>query len=49
MFIFERQRETELERGRARERGRHRIQSRLQAVSTEPNAGLDLTDREIMA
>ena len=36
-----------------RESGRHRIPSRLQApgselVSTEPDAGLELTDREIM-
>ena len=53
MFIFDR--ETEHERGRGRERGRHRIGSRLQeagsrlrAVSTEPDAGLELTDREIM-
>ena len=43
--MTERERETEHEQGRGRERGRHRI---LQAVSTEPNAGLELTDREIM-
>ena len=51
MFIlFLRQRETEHERGRGRERGRHRIGSRLQgrAVSTEPDTGLELMDREIM-
>ena len=35
-------------RGRERERERERIPSRLHAVSTEPNAGLELTDREIM-
>ena len=34
--------------GAERERGRARIPSRLRAVSTEPDAGLDLTDREIM-
>ena len=33
-----------------RERGRHRIRGRLQAltVSTEANAGLEITNREIM-
>ena len=39
-----RQRETEHERGRGRERGRHRIGNRL----PEPDAGLELTDREIV-
>ena len=51
MFIlFLRRRETEHERGRVRERGRHRIWtgSRLWAISTEPDAGLKLTDHEIM-
>ena len=33
-----RQRETEHERGRGRERGRHRIGSRLQALSHQPRA-----------
>ena len=33
---------------RERERGRVRIPGRLQAVSTEPNAGLYLTNCEIM-
>ena len=33
---------------RQRERGRDRIPSRLHNVSTEPNAGLELTNREIM-
>ena len=28
--------------GKGRERGRHRIRSRLQAVSTEPDAGPEL-------
>ena len=31
-----------------RERERERIPSRLHTVSTEPNAGLELTNREIM-
>ena len=31
-----------------RERGRHRIGNRLQAPSPEPDAGLELTDREIV-
>ena len=60
MFIFERyrerdrqrERETERERepGRDRERGRHRTQvgSRLRAVSTEPDAGLELTNLGIL-
>ena len=33
---------------RGRERGRERIPSRLCAVSTEPNTGLEVTNREIM-
>ena len=45
VFISEREGETEHEQGRSREIGR---QSRKQAVSTEPNAGLELTSREIM-
>ena len=55
LFLTERERETEHERGRGRERGGHRIRSRLwalsselRAVSTEPDAGLELTDCEIM-
>ena len=35
-------------RKRGRERERDRIPSRLDAVSTEPDVGLDLTNREIM-
>ena len=46
LFIFET--ETEHGQGRGRERGRHGIQNKLQAVSTEPDAGLELTDHEIM-
>ena len=34
--------------GRGRERGRERIPSRLLTVSAEPDAGLQLTNREIM-
>ena len=50
MFIYfwERERETEQEQEKDRKRGRHKIQSRLQAVSTEPNAGLDLTNHAVM-
>ena len=36
------------EGGRGRERGRERIPSRLHAVSAEPDAGLELTNCEIM-
>ena len=43
-----REREREHEQRRSRERGRHRIGSRLQAISPEPDAGLELTDREIV-
>ena len=48
MFIFEREREREW--GKDRERWRHRIQSRLQAlsVSTEPDVGLELRKCGIM-
>ena len=38
IYLFLRQRETEHERGRGRERGRHRIGSRLQALSRQPRA-----------
>ena len=34
--------------GRSRERERERIPSRLSAVSTEPDVGLELTNGEIM-
>ena len=51
MFIIKRLRETEHEHGRGRKRGRHRIRagSRLWAISTEPDTGLELTNHEIMA
>ena len=47
----ERERESEQGQGRGRERGRDtelKVGSRLCVVSTEPNAGLELTDCEIM-
>ena len=34
--------------GKEQERGRERIPSRLNAVTTEPNVGLDPTNLEIM-
>ena len=48
LFIFGTEREHEW--GRGRERGRHRIGNRLQAlaISPESDAGLELTDREIV-
>ena len=51
MFLKERERETEHERGRGREREgdtESKMGSRLPAVSTVPEAGLELTNREIM-
>ena len=50
MFIYF-ETETEHERGRDREREgetESEAGSRLQAVSTEPNTGLELVDGEIM-
>ena len=57
LFIyFERERERKemrmsgggAEREREREGGRERIPSKLHAVITEPDSGLDLTNHEIM-
>ena len=49
VYLFLRQRETEHERGRLREGDTEcEASSRLRAVSTEPDTGLELTDREIM-
>ena len=51
LFLRERERETECERGRGREREgdtESEAGSRLRAVGTEPDAGLEPTDREIM-
>ena len=42
MFILE------IEQGRGKERGRERIPSRLHAVSTEPNVGLQLKNCRIV-
>ena len=49
MFIFERDRDR-APVGRGREKGRHRIRgrSRLGAISTESDAGLKPTNREIV-
>ena len=41
--------EREREQARGIERGRERIPSRLGAVSTEPDVGLEPTNREIVA
>ena len=43
MFIY-----FERERERARERGRQRIPSKLHALHTEPNMGIDLMNHEMM-
>ena len=50
LFIFERQRETEHEQGGEEREGDRESESgsRLRAVSTEPNARLELTIREIV-
>ena len=49
-YLFLRQGETEHEQGRVRERETQESEtgSRLRAVSTEPDAGLELTDHEIV-
>ena len=51
VYLFLRQRETECKRGRGREREgdtESETASRLQADSTEPDVGLEHTNREIM-
>ena len=50
LFIFERKRKREREskQRRDREKGRESIPSRLHTVSTEPSAGLELTNHKIM-
>ena len=51
MFIFERKKETQnVNRGGAERGGDPESEagSRLRAISIEPNAGLRLTDREIV-
>ena len=47
LFIFEREIDR-VEGQRGRERGRQRMQSRLCADSREPDAGLELTNPEIV-
>ena len=47
--MLEREREKARAPGRGRERGRERIPSGLCTVSTEPDAGLELTNRKITA
>ena len=44
----ERERERENESSGETERKRERIPSRFHTISTEPNLGLELTNREIM-
>ena len=53
MYLFmregQRERERDWEQGRGRERGTERPPpSRLRTVSSEPDVGLELTNREIM-
>ena len=49
MFIFERERECEWQRHRVREGDTEsEVGSRFRAVSREPDAGLELTDCEIV-
>ena len=50
VYLFLRETETEHKQGRSREKERDiesETGSRLRAVSKEPDAGLELTDREI--
>ena len=48
MLIHFWERETEHKQGRVRERGKYIIWSGLQAISTEPNGGLEPMNHEIM-
>ena len=51
IYLFLRETETECERGRGREKGRQnpeKAPGSKQAVSTEPDAGLEFTNRGIM-
>ena len=48
MFIYFLREKQSVIAGSGRERGWHRIQSRLLDVSTQPDAGLELVNREIM-
>ena len=47
-IYFEREREDMHKQGRGRDRGRESIPSRLWALSTEPDVGLELMNCEIM-
>ena len=47
-WVRERERERERDHGGGEERGRDRTPRRCLTVRAEPNAGLDLTNREIM-
>ena len=50
LFIYEREREREREReSRGRTERREGIPSRLRALNTEPHAGLELVNGEILA
>ena len=48
MFIYFWERGKNESRGGGRERGRHRIQSRIQALNYQPNMGLEPMNHEIM-
>ena len=48
LFEGEKERETECKWGKGKERGRQRIPSRLCTISTEPDAGLERMNCEIM-
>ena len=48
LFLREERERDRVPGGRGRVRGRQRLRSRLHAVSTEPDAGLELMDHEIM-
>ena len=51
VYLFLRETETECERGKGREKGRQNTEQAPgseQAVSTEPEVGLEPTNREIM-
>ena len=47
LFIFEREGETQCERGRGREKGRQNLKQAPGSVSTEPEAGLTPLNHEI--
>ena len=48
IYLFSRERDVESKPGKDRERQGDRIPCKLHAVSTEPNAGLELMSHEIM-